>query len=305
LKILLTGKNGQIGGELATLLPQLGDVVAVDLAQMDLARPAEIREGVAELRPDVIVNTAAYTAVDLAEKEEEQARIINTDAPGLLAEEAKKIGALLIHYSTDYVFDGSKKSPYLEYDATNAMSVYGKTKLEGEKAIQESGADYLILRTAWVYGSRGKNFLLTILRLASEREELRIVRDQIGAPSWSRAIAKATTEVLAKVGRKAGSSQPLHEIYHMTAAGETSWFDFAESILAHAYQAASKSSWMEIATKGRPLVARRVVPITTEEYPTPALRPAYSVLSNAKLARDFGITLPAWQRQLSEVFEGF
>lgn len=303
MRILVTGKNGQVGAELAILLPRLGDVLALDRAEMDLANSAQIREIIHKQRPDVIVNAAAYTAVDLAEKEEEQARIINVDAPALLAEEAKKIGALLVHYSTDYVFDGSKGSPYLETDPTNPKSVYGKTKLAGEQAINESGADFLIFRTAWVYGTRGRNFLLTILRLAAEREELRVVRDQIGAPTWSREIARGTAEVLAKVfGQSSGARTPMCGTYHMTAAGEASWFEFAQSILAEASQAPKGVSWIESATKGRPLVAQRIVPISTAEYPTPASRPAYSVLSNAKLSKDFSVTLPTWSRQLQEVF---
>jgi dTDP-4-dehydrorhamnose reductase len=303
LKILVTGRNGQVGAELATLLPRLGDVLALDRSELDLANPAQVREVIHKQRPDVILNAAAYTAVDLAEKEGEQARIINVQAPALLAEEAKKIGALLVHYSTDYVFDGSKNSPYLETDPTNPKSAYGKTKLAGEQVVCESGADFLIFRTAWVYGTRGRNFLLTILRLAAERDELRIVRDQIGAPTWSREIARGTAGVLAKVfGQSSGARTQMRGTYHMTAAGEASWFEFAQAILAEAAHAPKGTSWTESATKGRPFVAQRVVPISTTEYPTPASRPAYSVLSNAKLSKDFGVTLPTWSQQLREVF---
>lgn len=303
MKILITGKSGQVGAELAMLLLRLGDVVALDRAEMDLANPRQVREIINNQRPDAIVNAAAYTAVDLAEKEERQARTINSDAPALLAEEAKKIGALLVHYSTDYVFDGSKGSPYLETDPTNPKSVYGKTKLEGEQAISESGANFLIFRTAWVYGTRGRNFLLTILRLAAEREELRVVRDQIGAPTWSREIARGTAEVLAKAfWQSSGARMQMRGTYHMTAAGEASWYEFAQSILAEGLQAPKGIPWIESSTKGRPLVAQRIIPISTAEYPTPASRPAYSVLSNAKLSKDFGVTLPTWSQQLREVF---
>jgi dTDP-4-dehydrorhamnose reductase len=299
----VTGKNGQVGAELAILLSRLGDVLALDRTEMDLGNPAQIRKIVHEQRPDVIVNAAAFTAVDLAEKEEEQVRIINADAPALLAEEAKKIGALLVHYSTDYVFDGSKGSSYLETDPTNPKSVYGKTKLMGERAINASGANFLIFRTAWVYGTRGRNFLLTILRLAAEREELRVVRDQIGAPTWSREIARGTADVLAIISQKKSEARgEMRGTYHMTAAGEASWFEFAQSILEEALQAPKGIAWIESATKGRPLVAQRIVPISTAEYPTPASRPAYSVLSNAKLSRDFGVMLPTWSQQLREVF---
>lgn len=303
MKILLTGKNGQVGAELAILLPHLGDVLAFDRKEMDLANRAQIRQTIREHCPNVVVNAAAYTAVDQAEKEEEQARIINSEAPALIAEEAKKIGALLVHYSTDYVFDGSKRSPYFETDRTNPINVYGKTKLEGEKAIKDTGVAHLIFRTAWVYGSRGRNFLLTILRLATKREELRIVRDQIGAPTWSRAIAKGTAEVLSKHFARSGTAaNEIRGTYHMTASGQANWFEFAESILREAWQAPKGIPWLESATRGRPLVVRRIVPIATAEYPTPARRPAYSVLSNTRLGEDFGIELPTWSQQLNEVF---
>ncbi len=198
-KILLTGKNGQLGDDLRHVLSRLGDVVATDRQQFDLSRPDEIRKKIRELQPTLIVNAAAYTAVDQAEKDEAAARAINSQAPAIMAEEAKKIGAALVHYSTDYVFDGSKNSPYDEDDPPNPISVYGATKLAGEQAIRDSGVDHLIFRTAWVYSTRGKNFLLTILRLATQREELRIVRDQIGAPTWSREIAGATVKTLEQI----------------------------------------------------------------------------------------------------------
>lgn len=189
-RILLTGKHGQVGNELAALLPRLGEVVAFDRHELDLAKPEQIRRAIRDTRPNVIVNAAAYTSVDLAEKQEAEARIINADAPALMAEEARRLDATLVHYSTDYVFNGAKDSPYNEDDPPNPINIYGETKLAGEQAIRDIGVPYLIFRTSWVYGTRGKNFLLRILRLATECEELRIVCDQVGAPTWSRDIAK-------------------------------------------------------------------------------------------------------------------
>ena len=301
-RILLTGKNGQVGRDLLAFLPRLGDAVALDRQQLDLSRPDEIRRVIRELRPTLIVNAAAYTAVDQAEKEESLARAINADAPAVMAEEAKRIGAALIHYSTDYVFDGTKNSPYQETDHTNPINVYGTTKLAGERAIRDSGARHLIFRTAWVYSTHGKNFLLTILRLATQRDELRIVNDQIGAPTWSREIASATAQVLQQVldRRKQTSAWgDLSATFHMTAAGETNWFEFAKAILDEAEkQAPSEAPWFAAATHGLPLLAREVIPIRTAEYPTPARRPGYSVLSNSRLAEVFGIELRDWRTQL-------
>ena len=236
-KILLTGKNGQVGGELARLLPEIGDVIAVDRQQLDLAHPDQIRRTIRDIRPQLIVNAAAYTPVDQAEEEESVARAINTDAPGVMAEEAKKIGAALVHYSTDYVFDGAKDTPYEETDPTNPLNAYGRTKLDGEHAIRQAAVPHLILRTQWVYGIRGKNFLLTILRLAAEREELRIVSDQFGAPTWSREIARATVNVLSQLLRPNAGAQPFERVsgvYNMTAAGQTNWHQFAVAILEDA-----------------------------------------------------------------------
>jgi dTDP-4-dehydrorhamnose reductase len=303
LRILLTGKKGQIGAQLAVLLPRLGEVAAFDRQELDLSNPDQVRRAIRDVQPNVIVNAAAYTSVDQAEKEEKQARIINVDAPALMAEEAKRIGALLVHYSTDYVFDGSSSLPYAETDQPNPISVYGKTKLAGEEAIRVVGAPHLIFRTAWVYGTTGRNFLLTILRLATEREELRIVRDQLGAPTWSHEIANGTAKVLLELsqqGREAISI--LGGTYHMTAGGKTSWFEFAKTILEAASQMPRGIPWFETATRGKALVSRCVTAITSEEYPTPARRPAYSVLSNSRLKQDFGLELPAWSLQLRAVF---
>jgi dTDP-4-dehydrorhamnose reductase len=304
-QILLTGKNGQVGQDLQRFLPRLGEVVALDRQQLDLSRFDEIRRVIREIRPALIVNAAAYTAVDLAEKEHSLAQAINAEAPAIMAEEARRIDAALVHYSTDYVFDGSLNSPYEETDPTNPINVYGKTKLAGEQAIRDSCVHHLIFRTAWLYSTRGKNFLLTILRLATEREELRIVNDQIGAPTWSREIASATAEVLRNFFDRTGNVSAWAELsgtYHMTAGGETSWFEFAKAILEEAKkQATSPPPWFAEATRGKPLLSRVVTPITTAEYPTPARRPAYSVLSNIHTVRTFGIELADWRTQLHRV----
>ena len=303
LRILLTGKKGQVGAQLAALLPTLGEVVAFDRHELDLLNPDQLRRAIRDVQPDMIVNAAAYTSVDQAEREEKQAHIINVDAPALMAEEAKRIGALLVHYSTDYVFDGSSSLPYAETDQPNPLNVYGKTKLAGEEAIRAIGASHLIFRTAWVYGTSGRNFLLTILRLATEREELKVVCDQFGAPTWSHEIAEGTARVLRQLsqqGREAISK--FGGIYHMTAAGKTSWFEFASVILEHASRMPRGVSWFEGTTKGQPLVTRRVTAITTDEYATLARRPAYSVLSNSHLKQDFGLELTDWSLQLHAVF---
>jgi len=308
LKILLTGKNGQIGHELSRLLPELGDVVAFDLEDLDLLNLEEIRRAMRGVRPNLIVNAAAYTAVDQAETDRAAALAINAEAPAVMAEEAKKIGASLVHFSTDYVYDGSKSVPYEEGDPPNPLSYYGKTKLAGDLAIQNSGVPHLIIRTAWVYATRGKNFLRTILRLATQREELRIVRDQTGAPTWSREIARATTEVLAQLMQHGDISAALSRdggIYHMTAAGETNWYELTLAILEEAACMPPTAPWFRAATGGMPLITRQVVPITTSEYPTPACRPAYSVLSNSRLKQKFRLEIPSWRTQLRSAFQGF
>lgn len=303
--ILLIGTNGQVGRELNRMLPRVGDLTSLDRSRLDLSKPEEIRNAIRAVRPQWIVNAAAYTAVDKAESEQSVARAINAEAPAVMAEEAKKSGAFLIHYSTDYVFDGLKTAPYDEDDPTNPQNVYGRTKLEGEQAIQASGAPHLIFRTAWVYATTGKNFLLTILRLATQREELRIVSDQIGAPILSGEISRATTEVLSNICARANIPAAMNEvsgIYHLTAGGETSWADFAKAILEEAASIAPETPWFAQATNNLPLIASRVIPIRTSEYPTPARRPAYSVLSNARLARIFGVRLPDWRSQLHSAF---
>lgn len=303
-KILLIGRRGQVGKELDALLRRFADVVALDHSELDLSKLQEVRETIRAVKPRIIVNAAAYTAVDRAESEEAMAQAVNADAPAVMAEEAKSLGAVLVHYSTDYVFDGTKRMPYVEDDLPNPQNVYGRTKLAGEQAVQQSGAAYLIFRTAWVYGRQGKNFLLTILRLATQREELRIVNDQIGAPTSADEIAAGTDDIIKRFcidGRDASSVASIAGIYHMTAAGETSWYEFAKAILEEAAQT-PELPWLGEATNHRPLIARRVIPIRTSEYPTPAVRPAYSVLSNSRLARIFGVQLPDWRAQLHSTF---
>jgi dTDP-4-dehydrorhamnose reductase len=289
-KILLTGKNGQVGWELQRTLATLGEVTAVDHGAMDLADPDSVRRVIREIRPNLIVNAAAYTAVDKAESEPDLAMAINGIAPGIMAEEAKRLNAAIIHYSTEYVFDGSKKSPYLEEDATNPLNVYGKTKLAGEQAIQAAGAPHLILRTSWVYGARGKNFLLTILRLAQERSELKIVDDQIGAPTWSRMLAEVTSQIVAQhfspLCRPAISISDVSGIYHAVSGGSTSWHGFAGKILREAFQHASQ-------------MLPKLIPIPTTEYPLPAKRPQNSRMSNEKLSRVYGLALPSWETFLA------
>ena len=305
MKILLTGKHGQVGADLAALLSRLGEVVAFDRSQLNLADPWSIQRAIREICPRLIVNAAAYTAVDRAETDPAEARAINSDAPALMAREAVAIDAALVHYSTDYVFDGRKTSPYAESDPPHPLSVYGKSKLAGEEAIRSSGARHLILRTAWVYARRGRNFLLTILGLAAEREELRIVADQVGAPTWARAIAAATTEILA---REIAQELPANlfgqrgGLYHLTAAGQCSWHEFASAIIDQARQTSPHPAWLAQAGADRPLIVKRITAITTSLYPTPARRPAYSVLSNALLQNTFGVSLPSWQDQLRCAF---
>lgn len=284
-KILLTGKNGQVGWELQRTLAPLGQVIALDVGDLNLADPDAIRQIVRSIKPDIIVNPAAYTAVDRAESEPELAMAINGAAPAIFAEETKKLGALLVHYSTDYIFDGRKDSPYVETDEPNPLSVYGKTKLAGEEAIRASGANHLIFRTSWVYGARGKNFLLTMLRLAKERSELRVVDDQIGAPTWSRSLGEISALVLAQLYAPGADKNAIERVsgtYHLTSSGSVSWCGFAAEILR--------------LSRVRPMP--ELVPITTPEYPTPAARPMNSVLSNDKLLLAFGLAAGDWSNNL-------
>lgn len=280
-RILIAGSNGQVGWELAKILSPAANVIALDRAGFDLDNPAMMQEAIASIRPDIIINAAAYTAVDKAESDEAAASKINAEAPGVIAEAANKIGAWVVHYSTDYVFDGSSTAPYVESDRVHPLNVYGKTKLEGEKAVREGAPDHLILRTSWVYGSRGKNFLLTMLRLGAEKECLRIVDDQIGAPTWSRSIADATAKLL--LGRR-GRDIPSG-VYHLTCGGSTTWHGFAEEIFLTASTLAAYP-------------APRLEPIPASGYPLPAARPKHSVLSNKKLKETFGVELPDWKEAL-------
>ncbi|MGU7782439.1 dTDP-4-dehydrorhamnose reductase [Burkholderia sp. PU8-34] len=282
--ILVTGVNGQVGFELLRTLQGLGRVVACDRAMLDLSDLDRIRTVVRELQPDIIVNPAAYTSVDKAETDVDAATRLNVDAPRVLAEEAARCSAVLIHYSTDYVFDGTKAGAYVETDATNPQNVYGRTKLEGEHAIAKSGCAYLTLRTSWVYGKRGGNFLLTMLKLGAARPELRVVADQIGAPTWSKTIAAATAHIVSQglAARSQAWWQARSGEYHLSAAGETSWYGFANAIL-------------DIAMGD---LAPKVVPISTSEYPLPAKRPANSRMSHRKLTETFGLHLPDWEDAL-------
>jgi dTDP-4-dehydrorhamnose reductase len=281
--ILLLGKNGQVGWELRRTLAPLGRLECVDYPELDLADGEAVRRCVRETAPGLIVNAAAYTAVDRAETEPDLAMTINGLAPGILAEEARRLGARLVHYSTDYVFDGTKTQPYLEEDPPNPLGAYGRSKLAGDQAIQQAGCAYLIFRLCWVYGGRGQNFMLTMQRLARERETLRVVRDQVGCPTWSRLIAEATALALKQV-LAAANPDAYQGLYHLCAAGQTSWHGFAERIVALMPPEERK--------------CREVAAITTPEYPLPAQRPAYSVLGCEKLKRTFGLQLPGWERGL-------
>lgn len=304
-KILLIGKGGQIGSELAILLPRLGEVTSLGRSQLDLSRALEIRRTIGRIRPQLIVNTAAYTVVDQAEGDERTAQAINSEAPGILAEEASKIGASLVHFSTDYIFDGAKNSPYEEGDPPNPLSIYGKTKLVGEQAIKNSGVSHLIFRTGWVYATQGRNFLLTILKLATQHDQLRVIRDQFGAPTRNVEIAETITKILGDIADKPRGIFRVPEVsgtYHITAAGVTTWYDFAAAILEEVYGGTKELPWITKALGHAPLRTNHVIPIATREYPTAARRPAYSVLSNSKLLKTFGSTLPDWRLQLHRAF---
>ena len=285
MKILVTGRNGQVGGALQHTLAGLGEIVTLDRTQLDLSDLDAAREVIRIIRPNLIVNAAAYTAVDLAETDEALAYRINAEAPGVMAEEAKRLGAGMIHYSTDYVYDGGKSGAWLETDATGPLSAYGRSKLAGEQAIAAVGLPHLILRTSWVYGLHGKNFLLTMLRLAQSRPELSIVNDQVGAPTWSVTIAEATASIIKKFP-DLFAVEHVSGIYHLCARGQTSWFGFAEKIFAHSL------------IQQKP----KLHPITTADYPTPAVRPKNSVMNTDKFEQTFA-TLPTWDAALGDCLQ--
>jgi dTDP-4-dehydrorhamnose reductase len=290
VKLLLTGSTGQVGWYLAQFLDPLLDVVALTRAQLDLSDGERIRAVVRDIRPQLIVNAAAYTAVDKAETEPALAYRINAEAPGILAQEAARLRAVIVHYSTDYVFDGQKSSPYTEEDEPCPLNVYGETKLAGEHAVSASGAPYLIFRTSWLYGPRGQNFLRTILRLAHDREELRIVADQVGAPTSSRMVAEVSARIIAQLLARGQWKTPdaWAGLYHLTTAGQASWFEFAKAIL-------------ELDPNSKEQLCRSVVGIPSEEYPTLAKRSRYSVLDNARITARFDIHSAHWRAELATI----
>ena len=291
-RILVTGASGQVGEALNRTLAPLGEVIAPARTELDVADADSVRRAMRELRPRWVVNAAAYTAVDKAESEPELAKAINGVAPGIFGEEAKKIGAAVVHFSTDYVFDGAKSTPYIETDATGPLNVYGRTKLEGELALAASGAAHLTFRTSWVYGATGKNFLRSILRMAHERETLRIVADQLGAPTWSEELARMTAHVIARIEEKAAGGAPegaisaMSGLYHATGSGETTWFGFAQAIVEEARRLEPGAT------------LAKVEAIATAEYPTPARRPQNSRLNCAKLEHAFGWRMPEWSESV-------
>ena len=282
LKILISGKTGQVAVELQKHLAGLGELIVLGRDVLDLSQPDQIRAQVRAHKPDLLIIAAAHTAVDQAENEPELAFAINAIAPGVFAEEAAAQGIPLIHYSTDYVFDGRKPAPYTEDDATNPLGVYGKSKLAGELAIAASGAQHLILRTSWVYSTHGKNFLLTMQRLLQERSELRVVADQVGAPTWAGTIAQSTR---ALIERWQSGDAAAWGTYHLTASGETSWFGFTQAIAGHLTAQGKACATLE--------------PIPASAYPTPAARPQNSRLDCSKLAREWGVAQPDWEAALS------
>ncbi|WP_186348147.1 dTDP-4-dehydrorhamnose reductase [Pseudomonas lundensis] len=281
LKILISGKTGQVAMELQKRLADMGELIVLGRDELDLSQPEQIRAQVRAHAPDLIINAAAYTAVDQAESDVDAANAINATAPGIFAEEAKALGIPLIHYSTDYVFDGSKETPYTEDDITHPLSVYGHSKALGEKAIAATGCQHLILRTSWVYSSHGKNFLLTMQRLLQEKPELRIVADQIGAPTWAGTIAQSTRALIERW--QTGHPGPWG-VYHLTAHGQTSWFGFAQAI------------GEQLIALGKPCAVLEAIP--SSDYPTPAKRPLNSRLDCSRLAADWGVTQPDWHTAL-------
>jgi dTDP-4-dehydrorhamnose reductase len=290
MKILLTGKTGQVGWELNHMLSKTDTVFAMGRDRMDLSKPETLGSVIQEVRPDIIINAAAYTAVDKAESEPELAMTVNGVAPGVIAEEARKIGAGIIHYSTDYVFDGKATSPYKEEDPTCPLSVYGKSKLAGENAVIQAGIAHIIIRAGWVYSLRSSNFLLTMQKLAQTRKHIRVVNDQTGAPTWAKAIAEGTARILERSLKRSATKPKVFTgsgVFHMTCGGETSWFGFAKKI----FELSGLSENTEL------------IPIPTTDYPTPAVRPQHSLLSNRKLKQVFHYEMSHWQDALGECLD--
>lgn len=293
MKLLVTGARGQVGWELARSLMPLGEVVAVDSAECDLSQPQEIERLLDQVRPDVIVNAAAYTAVDKAETDEALATLVNGAAVGAMSTWAKRSGALLVHYSTDYVFDGNKTVAYTETDEPCPVGAYGRSKLAGEQALRDGGCDHLVLRTSWVFASRGHNFVRTMLRLARERKELKVIDDQVGAPTWARNIADATAHIVRQAQQERQRGSFVSDIFNLASGGETSWHGFTRAILDGA---AARGLLSE---ENLP----QLHPIPTEAYPLPAPRPKNSRLSGEKLMRHFGIALPDWRDALARCLD--
>jgi len=292
--ILITGTNGQVGFELRRSFAPLGRVVALDRSTCDLSEPDALRRAVRQYRPDVVLNPAAYTAVDRAQAESELAYAVNGVAPGILAEEARALGSLFVHYSTDYVFDGEKSSPYVETDAAGPRSVYGKSKLAGEQAVATVGGPHLVLRTSWVAGQHGSNFAKTMLRLGRERETFNVVADQFGAPTSAALIADVTAQIVGRFWLHGARDHFPTGLYHLAAAGETSWHLYAREVLTYAAQCGA-------ALKASP---ERVVAIPACDYPLPAPRPTNSRLDTSRLRETFGIHLPGWQDGIYHLLDG-
>ena len=293
MKILLLGANGQVGWELQRSLAPLGQMKACDRHALDLGNFEGLRRCTRDYRPGIIVNAAAYTAVEKAESEQDKACRINAEAVALLADEAKQLNAWFIHYSTDYVFDGTKPNAYLETDETNPQSVYGKTKLQGEEAIKVSECNHLIFRTSWIFATRGANFVKTMIRLASEKKELKVVSDQIGVPTSAELIADLTALCLYRIYQEKNTAPNLTGIYHLTPTGETSWHGFAQFIIAEAYGLGVKFH----------ASSENVLPIRTSEYPLPAKRPSNSLLDARKLRNTFNVYMPPWQTHVERLIK--
>jgi dTDP-4-dehydrorhamnose reductase len=290
MKILLTGKDGQVGFELQRALAPLGEVYSSSSKKCDLSNPNAIRKLLRQVKPDIIVNPAAYTAVDQAESDIQLAESVNAVCPGVIGEEAAKSGAFVVHYSTDYVFDGLKPQPYIESDTPNPLNVYGRSKVLGEQLLQSSGAKALILRTSWVAGSHGKNFVKTILRLASEKDQISVVSDQTGSPTTASLLADTTAHLIRQYLREGAKSFP-YGTYHLTASGKTSWFDYARFIL-------NQANAFGLSTR---LKAENIKPVTSKDYPTQALRPSNSCLDCGLAEKTFGFELPDWKSGITHL----